>query len=447
LIHFFVKVLRHTDPDFARKIRPLLRKYRPDAKVRQTVEDIIRQVEKSGDRALIELTEKFGGPRLSAKTLAVSREEIHEAVVNLPAGVEQALLRSRRNVEAFAKRSLRKSWFRKNAEGAVVGERFDPLPRVGLYIPGGTAPLISSAIMTATLASVAEVPEIVAVTPAGPDGRVHPALLAALHYSGVTEIYRVGGAQAVAALALGTKTIRPVVKVFGPGSVWVVEAKRQLFGRVAVDLLPGPSEILVIADETARPDWIAADLLAQCEHGHGSAGILLTTAEEVLEGVLAEIQRQLPLLPRQEALRESLKNLCLVLVDSLGSAAALTNEYAPEHVAIATRAPGNVAASLNSSGAIFLGGLSPVAAGDFLAGPSHELPTGGAGKSFAGLTVDQFQRRTSVVMYDEVSLAKAEPVIRVFSEMEGLAAHGRSASIRLEKAPAAPPKSSSRRKK
>jgi histidinol dehydrogenase len=431
-----VKILRHTEPNFSRQIRPLLRRYRPEPKVRATVEEIITRVEKEGDRAVIDLTEKFGGPRLDARTLAVSREEIHEAVVGLPSEVERALLRSRRNVEAFARRSLRKSWFRKNAEGAVVGERFDPLPRVGLYIPGGTAPLVSSAIMTATLAAVAEVPEIVAVTPTGPDGVVDPALLAALHYSGVTEIYRIGGAQAVAALALGTKTIRPVTKVFGPGSVWVVEAKRQLFGRVAVDLLPGPSEILVIADETARPDWIAADLLAQCEHGHGSAGILLTTAEEVLEGVAEEIRRQLPALPRQEALRKSLKNLWLVQVPSLAEAVGLANEYAAEHVSIATQAPGNVAASLNSSGAIFLGGISPVAAGDFLAGPSHELPTGGAGKSFPGLTVDQFQRRTSVVMYDQESLAKSEPVIRTFSEIEGLAAHGRSASIRLEADPA-----------
>lgn len=433
LLFFFVKILRYTDPQFARKIRTFRRTASPPAGVEETVRDIILQVAEEGDAALFDLTKKFGGPALTADLLRVSEAEISLALAELPARVEKALLASRRNIHAFARRGLRKSWFRKNAEGATVGERFDPFRRVGLYIPGGTAPLVSSALMTAGLAQAAGVPEIVAVTPSGPDGSIHPALLAALSLCGVTEIYRIGGAQAVAALALGTKTIRPVRKIFGPGSVWVVEAKRQLFGRVAIDLLPGPSEVLVIADDSARADWVAADLLAQAEHGHGSAALLVTTCPRLLEAVQEQIKTQLRRLPRQSALKESLKNSALILVRDLGEAASLANAFAAEHVSIATREPGNVAAALDTSGALFLGGLSPVAAGDFLAGPSHELPTGGAGRSFAGLTVDQFQRRTSVVFYDEASLEKSLSVIETFSEIEGLAAHGYSAAIRLSR--------------
>jgi histidinol dehydrogenase len=427
-----VKVLRYSDPGFAAKIRRFNRKPSPPEGVEKTVREIIEGIRRTGDRALLEFHEKFGGSRLAASQLRVGEEEISAALAGLPAKVERAILASRKNVGAFAKQSLRKSWFRKNAQGATVGERFDPFRRVGLYIPGGTAPLVSSAIMTAGFAQAAGVPEIVAVTPSGPDGRVNPHLLAALSLCGATEIYRVGGAQAMAALALGTKTIRPVRKIFGPGSVWVVEAKRQLFGEVAIDLLPGPSEILIIADETANPAWVAADFLAQAEHGHGSISVLLTTSEKILSGVQKEIERQLPTLPRREALGKSLKNSSLLLVESLGQAATIANQFAAEHVSIATKEPGNVAAVLDTSGALFLGGLAPVAVGDFLAGPSHELPTGGAGKSFAGLTADQFQRRTSVVLYNEDALQKSLETVQTFSEIEGLAAHGRSVAIRLE---------------
>ncbi|MEI6492268.1 MAG: histidinol dehydrogenase, partial [Verrucomicrobiota bacterium] len=311
--------------------------------------------------------------------------------------------------------------------------RFDPFHRVGIYIPGGNAPLVSSAIMTCTLASAAGVREIVAVTPAGKDGRVHPALLAALAECGATEIYRVGGAQAVAALAFGTKTIRPVQKIFGPGNAWVVEAKRQVFGRVAVDLLPGPSEVLVIADKTANPGWIAADLLAQSEHGRGSAAVLVTDSSKILTAVEKSLAKQIKLSKRAKELADALKNASLVLVKDIEAAIDLANAYAAEHVSIAATNPGQIALQLTTSGAIFLGAISPVVGGDFLAGPSHELPTGGAGKSFAGLTVDQFQRRTSVVMFDEPSLRASLPYLQTFSEIEGLDAHGRSARIRLGK--------------
>jgi histidinol dehydrogenase len=313
----------------------------------------------------------------------------------------------------------------------IVGERFDPFRRVGIYVPGGTAPLVSSAIMTCTLAQAAEVPEVVAVTPAAKDGSVHPALLAAFSLCGVTEIYRVGGAQAIAALAYGTKTIAPVAKLFGPGNAYVVEAKRQAVGLCAIDLLPGPSEVLVIADDSANPAWIAADLLAQAEHGHGSAAILLTPSAKLIDAVAASVRDQAAQSARPEQLNEALKNSLLVQTHDLDECIALANAYAAEHVSVATKNPGDVSSELNTTGAIFLGGISPVVGGDFLAGPSHELPTGGGGKSFAGLTADQFQRRTSILHFDEESLRKSLPYLETFSEIEGLDAHGRSAAIRL----------------
>jgi histidinol dehydrogenase len=426
-----MQVLRPKDRGYAAALRKLNRRATPDPKVRDVVAGVIDAVGRRGDAALLEFTEKFGGPKLQPSRLYVTPAEIHAARNSLSPEVRKAIRAARANVRAFAKRSLRKTWFAKNRQGAVVGERFDPFQRVGIYVPGGTAPLVSSAIMTCTLAEAAGVPEIVAVTPAAKDGSVHPALLAALAECGATEVYRVGGAQAVAALAIGTKTIRPVQKIFGPGNAYVVEAKRQTVGHVAIDLLPGPSEILVIADASANPDWIAADLLAQSEHGHGSVSILLTDSARLLAAVEKSVRRQVKLSSRPKELALALKHAALVQVEDLETAVRLANEFSAEHVSIATKAPGMIAAGLKTAGAIFLGGLSPVVAGDFLAGPSHELPTGGAGKSYAGLTVDQFQRRTSVVMYDEKSLRASLPYLETFSRIEGLDAHGRSAAIRL----------------
>jgi len=428
-----MKVLRHSDRGYEKALAALNRRATPDPKVRALVAEILSDVEEKGDAALLRYTKKFGGPSLGASQIPVAPAETARAIAELPAETRRAISAARANVRNFARRSLRKSWFMKNRQGAVVGERFDPFQRVGIYIPGGNAPLVSSAIMTCTLASAAGVREIVAVTPAGKDGCVHPALLAALAECGATEIYRVGGAQAIAALAFGTKTIRPVQKIFGPGNAWVVEAKRQTFGRVAVDLLPGPSEVLVIADSSANPAWIAADLLAQSEHGRGSAAILLTDSSRILAAVEKSLSKQIKLSKRPKELASALKNASLILVEDMESAVQIANSYAAEHVSIATARPGEIALQLTTTGAIFLGGISPVVGGDFLAGPSHELPTGGAGKSFAGLTADQFQRRTSVVMFDEPSLRASLPYLETFSGIEGLDAHGRSARIRLEK--------------
>ena len=429
-----MKIIRWNDADFTAQVASLDRRPQTVESVHAIVAEILGHVRTTGDEALLRLTARFGGPDLpNAAALRVKPVEFTAARKSIDAATRKALDISHANVTAFAKRGLRADWEMTNAQGASVGERYRPFGRVGIYVPGGSAPLVSTALMTVSLAQAAGCPEIVVMTPADREGRIAAPLLAALELAGATEVYRAGGAQAIAALGFGTKTIRPVVKIFGPGNSYVVEAKRQLFGIVSIDLLPGPSEILVLADESARPDWIAADLLAQAEHGGDSAMVLVTTSESVLVTVSIAVAMQVATLPRQEQLTAALeKNARLILAKDLDHAIELANRYAAEHVSLAFRDPRAISDRLTTAGALFLGGLSPVAAGDFLAGPSHTLPTGGAGKSFAGLTVDQFQHRTSIVRYDADSLRKSVDTIEQFSAIEGLAAHGRSASIRFE---------------
>ena len=431
-----MRLLRYTDPDYPAVLAALDRRAAPAEGVRETVAAILADVRARGDAAVLELTARFGGPTLAAGGhLRVTPEEFRAAAHATDQRTQRALAEAHENVRAFAAKGLRRDWRMTNRQGAEVGERFAPFGRVGLYVPGGSAPLVSTAIMTCTLAQAAGVPEIVVTTPAGRDGTVAPALLCALELAGATEVYKCGGAQAIAALASGTATIRGVDKIFGPGNAYVVEAKRQVFGPVAIDLLPGPSEVLVLADGTARASWIAADLLAQAEHGADSAAGLVTDSEELLLAVQAAIGDQLADLSRQAQLGPALEGegSFLLLTKDLEESIAIVNRYAPEHLSVATADAEGVAARIATAGCIFLGGWSPVAAGDFLAGPSHTLPTGGAGKSFAGLTTDQFQRRTSIVRLDEGSLRHSLPIIQAFCDVEGLDAHARSAAIRFDR--------------
>ena len=414
-------------------LKKLNRRAEPEQATRETVASVLEAVRARGDAAVIECTQRFDKAALTPKTLAVSAAELAAAWRSQPAATQRLLRASHRNVAAFAKAGLRKNWSQKNAQGAVVGEVYQGFERVGLYVPGGTAPLVSTAIMTVTLAQVAGCREIVVTTPCGPDGRVNPALLAALHLAGATEVYRIGGIQAIGALAFGTKTIRPVAKIFGPGNKYVIEAKRQVFGLVAIDQLPGPSEVMVLADDTGEPAWIAADLVAQAEHGHGSEAILVTTSRRLAEAVQAEVAAQLQTLSRQEHLQESLAHGgCIVVAADMEQAIATANAYAPEHLSLIVEDEKKILPRITTSGAIFVGNHSPIAVGDYLAGPSHTLPTGGAGKSFPGLTVDQFQRRTSVVKLNAASIKKSAPLVKGLSDLEGLDAHGRSAMIRLD---------------
>ncbi|HXR09029.1 MAG TPA: histidinol dehydrogenase, partial [Candidatus Acidoferrum sp.] len=406
-----------------------------DPVIEQRAREIIQAVRERGDAAISELVERFDGAKLEPDQFAVSHSELMAASLRADESLRAAVAEASANIEAFAQRSLRRGWTMRNSHGATVGEKFDPFFRVGIYVPGGMAPLVSTALMTIPLARVAGCREIVVCTPCDRHGQLNPALLFAARRAGATEIYRVGGVPAIAALALGTNTIRPVQKIFGPGNAYVVAAKRLLYGYAAMDLLPGPSELLVLADDTANAAYIAADLLAQAEHGSGHERVwLVTPSLTLLRAVQKELARQLPTLARRELMERALRDHgWLIQVAGLGQGVELANRFAPEHLEIFCRHASELAKKITTAGAIFLGGDSPTVLGDYVAGPSHTLPAGGTGASFAGLTADQFQRRTSLVEYKKPALKKALKTIRKFAQMEGLDAHGRSAEIRFWK--------------
>ncbi len=430
-----MNVLRFSDPGYEQKLEQLASHSSLfDSVIDERTRAIIENVRTRGDEALLELTARFDGAQLRPDQLVVTTPEKFNASLIADEDLREAVEAAHRNIQNFSRKSLRKNWSARNRQGARVGEKFDAFGRVGIYIPGGTAPLVSTALMTVTLAHTAGCQEIAVCTPCNAEGQINPALLYALNIAGATEVYRVGGAQAIAALSYGTSTIRRVQKVFGPGNAYVVAAKRLLFGHVAVDLLPGPSEVLVLADDSADPAFAAADLLAQAEHGSGHERVwLITPSHKMLRRVEKEISRQIKKLSRREFIENALKNNgWLIEVKSLEDAVALANRLAPEHIELMTKKPSSAAEKIVTAGAIFLGPLSPTVMGDYVAGPSHTLPTGGAGASFAGLTVDQFQRRTSIVEYDRHSLKKSLKYVQKFAAIEGLDAHGRSASIRLK---------------
>lgn len=433
-----MQVIRHSEQDFEQAIAGLARGSSLfDPAIEARTREIIEAVATRGDAALCELTRRFDGASLDAAGLAVTQAELFNAAVQAGPELRSTIELAARNIEQFSRRALRRNWTARNAQGARVGEKFDPFARVGIYVPGGTAPLVSTALMTVVLARVAGCPEIVVCTPCDANGAVNANLLFAARLAGATEIYRLGGAQAIAAMAHGTATIAPVQKIFGPGNAYVVAAKRLLVGRVAIDLLPGPSEVLVLGDDSTDPALAAADLLAQAEHGSGHERVWLVTASaRLLNAVQREVNRQLRMLTRREFITRALTNHgWLIQVKSLEDGIALVNRIAPEHCEILTRQPAKVAERIRTAGALFLGPWSPTVLGDYVAGPSHTLPTGGAGRSFAGLTVDQFQRRTSVVTYDRAALRRSLPAVLAFAGLEGLDAHGRSAAIRFKPKP------------
>ncbi len=417
------RIVRYTDKNYAATLAALNRAAQPEESVVEAVRAIVNEVRANGDKALEAFTAKFDKKNIKAKDFLVTRKSI------IPeAKAKGALNHSLANVTAFAKANLPKAWNRKNREGATVGEIYHPFQRVGVNVPGFSAPLVSTAIMTVAIAKAAGVPEIVVATPPP----VNDLMLYTLRLAGATEIYQVGGAHAMAALAYGTKTIKRVNKIFGPGNKYVVEAKRQVLGAVAIDQLPGPSEIAVVADDSARPDFIASDLLAQAEHGPGSQILFVTASKKLLAAVVAALEAQLPQLERQEYLAQTLKNSRLLLARNLKEAVQIVEDFAPEHTSLVVKNGRALAKTMRNSGAIFVGNYSPVAAGDYIAGPSHTLPTGGAAKSFPGLTVDQFYKRTSIVEYSKESIRKAAPNIAILAGLEKLDAHAKSASIRVD---------------
>jgi len=403
--------------------------------ISRSVAAILSDIRARGDAAVAHYALKFDGANLKPRDFRVGASEIRSAARRLAPERRRALGAVHAAVEEFNSRTVPGDWSARNRHGARVGEKFDPIRRVGIYVPGGQVPLVSTVLMTATLAKIAGCPEIAVFTPCGPDGRIAPDLLAALKLTGIGEVYRVGGVQAIGAMAFGTKSIAPVDKIFGPGNAYVCEAKRQVFGLVGVDLLPGPSEVMVIADQSARLDFAAADLLAQAEHGSGRERIyLVATSPRVIDGVAAEMRRQLPLLARSEKTRRVLENGFLAIrVPGLAEAAEVANRVAPEHLELLVKggAAARLVKSVTTAGAIMIGNSTPTVLGDFAAGPSHVLPTGGAGRFSSGLRVADFLRRTSILRYGRASLRSAAPTVAALSAMEGLDAHGRSAAMRL----------------
>ena len=393
----------------------------------------LEYVRARGDQAVVELVAKYEGFQAkSPAALRVNLEKVSEK------GLDPKLVRAVKDAHArvlrFSKASLRKDWNMKTPGGGSEGEFFTPMDRVGVYVPGGTAPLASTSIMTVTLAKAAGVREIVACTPAGKDGKVNPVLLFALKLAGATEVYRVGGIQAIGMMAFGTKTCRKVQKIAGPGNAFVTSAKRQVYGFVAIDQVAGPSEIAVLTDGSVDKRWIAADLLSQAEHGSGyEKSLCVCTDAAFAEEIRKEILEQTRSLSRRELVERVIdrEGILIVVADDLDEGLEVVNRFAPEHFEIMTKNALKVMKGVRAAGAVFVGAWTPESAGDFVAGPSHVLPTGGAANMFNGLTPDDFRRRHSFVAFTKADLAETKATIEAFAKVEGLDGHGRAASIRF----------------
>ena len=405
-----------------------------DAAAESAAATVLADIRARGDAAVLASAERFDGVVLKPSEMLLTAAQLAAASRQVTPDVRRAVNEAHRRVAAFAKAGLRKDWQLTTRHGGRLGERFLPLDRVGVYIPGGTAPLASTAIMTATLAKVAGVREIVACTPCDRERSVNPVLLHALRVAGATEVYRVGGIQAIGLMAFGTQSVRSVQKIVGPGGAYVTAAKRQVYGHVALDLVAGPSEIAILADKTAKPDWVAADLFSQLEHGTGhEKAILVTDSAELAQGVSDQLAWQLPRLSRAGRIAPLLETgLLLVVVPTLEQGAELCNRFAPEHLELMVARPRRFLTALTAAGAIFVGPWTPESAGDFAAGPSHVLPTGGAARCFSGLTVEDFRRRTSLIEYARNDLRDALEIIETFGAIEGLDAHARAGSIRFQ---------------
>lgn len=430
-----MKVYDYTDKTFWSKLERFAEAAGDSEAIEATVATVLKDVRDRGDKAVLEYTAKFDKAELKPSQLSVSDAELKEASKSLTTEQKTAMREAIACVSDFHKQTIPKSWTGKNPHGATVGERFFPIQRVGIYVPGGSVPLVSSVIMSCVLAKIAKVPEIVVATPPGANGKVNSSLLAALHMCGVSEVYRVGGAQAIAALAYGTKTIPAVNKVFGPGNAYVTEAKRQVFGTVGVDLLPGPSEVMVITDDSAKLKYVAADLLAQAEHGSGKEKVYcVTSSKRIAEGLEAELKRHVETLSHADKLRAIMKKaILLIKVPGIPEAVQVANFVAPEHLELHAETIGLSALQkgITTAGAMLIGEMTPTVLGDFTAGPSHTLPTNRTGQFFSGLRLEDFMRRTSIVKYNRKQIEKARDTVAIFAAMEHLDAHGRSLELRF----------------
>ena len=398
------------------------------------VAEIIETVKKGGDEALFSYTEKFDHCKMDAAHIRVTREEIDEAYQKVDADFVEVMKKSAANIRAFHEKQLRNSWFDPKPDGTILGMKILPIAIAGVYVPGGKAAYPSSVLMNVLPAKVAGVERIIMTTPPGADGKVNPGTLVAAHIAGVDEIYKVGGAQAIAAMAFGTQSIPKVDKITGPGNIFVALAKKACFGYVSIDSIAGPSEILVIADETANPRYVATDLLSQAEHDEVASAILITTSKTLADQVSVEVDRFVANLSRREIIEKSLNNYgYILLVDSLDEAADTANEIASEHLEILTKDPFAMMTKIRNAGAIFLGEYSSEPLGDYFAGPNHVLPTNGTARFFSPLNVDDFLKKTSIISYSRAALEKIHQDIECFADNEELTAHANSIRVRFEK--------------
>lgn len=427
--------IQHLDPSAREDLLRDLLKRSPDQydAYEAQVAQILEEVREKGDEALFAYTERFDGAKLSGETVLVTEEEIREAYQKVPEQLVAVIRRALKNIEDYHAKQKQYSWFDSKPDGTILGQKVTPLKRVGVYVPGGKAAYPSSVLMNILPAKVAGVEEILMVTPPGKDGKVTPTTLVAAHEAGATAIYKAGGAQAVAALAYGTESIPKVDKIVGPGNIYVALAKKAVYGHVSIDAIAGPSEILVIADETADPRYVAADLLSQAEHDELASAILITTSQELAEAVSGEVDQFLTVLSRAEIIRKSLDNYGYILVaDTMDEAVEIANEIASEHLEIQTRNPYEVMTKIRNAGAIFLGPYASEPLGDYFAGPNHVLPTNGTAKFFSPLSVDDFIKKSSIIAYSREALQAIHEDIETFAKAEGLTAHANSIHVRFE---------------
>ncbi len=400
--------------------------------VSATVSDIITRVKIGGDAALKELCKKFDGADL--KSLEVDKEEIAAAVNSVEPAFLRVLKQAAANIKKFHSKQKRKGFSIRKKDGTVIGQKITPIERAGIYVPGGTAAYPSTVLMDAIPAKIAGVKEIIMTTPPDKNGNINPAVLAAAFIAGVDRIFKVGGAQAIAALAFGTESIPAVNKIVGPGNAFVAEAKKQVFGKVAIDMIAGPSEILIVADGKSNPVFVAADLLSQAEHDKMASAVLITNSDALAVQVSAEIERQLELLPRKEIARASIDdNGKIIVADSIDKAIEISNEIAPEHLELCLDEPFKYLDKVVNAGSVFLGRFCPEALGDYFAGPNHTLPTSGTAKFSSPLSVDDFIKKTQFTYYTKEALFKVSDKIARFAKKEGLTAHANSATVRSGK--------------
>lgn len=399
----------------------------------KTVDDIVNDVKENGDKALFAYTQKFDKFALTKETIRVTPEEIEEAYASVSDDFIAVMQEAFINIRDYHRMQVRNSWFSTKPDGSLLGQRITPIETVGVYVPGGKAAYPSSTLMNIVPALVAGCERIVMVTPPNAEGKVNPGTLAAAKIAGVTEVYKVGGAQAIAALAYGTESIPKADKIVGPGNIFVALAKKRVYGNVSIDSVAGPSEILVLADETANPRFVAADLLSQAEHDEMASGILITTDRTLAEEVAKEVDAFVAVAPRKEILQKSLDNYGYILIaENMDDAIETANEIASEHLEIVTANPFETMTKIKNAGAIFLGEYSSEPLGDYFAGPNHVLPTNGTSKFFSPLSVDDFIKKSSVISYSYESLKAVHEKIELFAEKEGLFAHANSIKVRFE---------------